>query len=955
MTSFSPLTSSAPDCFASNSNESTYASKRKFLECDEKLDEGGKVEEIVQRTMGNSTPPRSPRRIHPTLNSEKEFESPLKRKKISRYTDLKKEETRPERLDKPEAATVSVTPLPPLPPLSPELQAEVNRIYCFLDENPGESNQQIKMRVHEICFMTVRNELKMAELGVLYFYLTKQDSVEIILNSDSILVARLAEIRQEAESYVNQMLCLKHNPQAAHLIPSGKVAYIFRAFIRMIFTPDGSFNRGGCLAVKILLNTDLGYYLSGEIRAQILTIVNRLIQDPDFYKLFVKNFDYIHPAAVDAIRTDFHLKTNEQVGSLHVCWAKLLTLFLIFGQIDEGNCFAFAPTFNFLRQKPELILTILDQFVETGSLAFDGQMISFEEVIEGRKSYEKDFDQELKVVEAVQLTAFSVIQATFEAKPVYVSSREIKTLGEIFGDRFSSNVDEAKQRYLALKRNLFQQAVLGFFQFLPLNMPTRFSSKDNFFTYLNDFVLTRFLQEFPDQKDFDVFLKRFDEELWKQVWFIDYRNRSSQVKEGRLQFARHSQGILLEGDPLSSFAKFSNMRRLFYLKEGCLVPLDTLSDVAKCFYELAEKIVLDGCQSAESFQRFLSEPACKEEIAKMVEKFNCNSNVSFSWKKYYDSDCFLIVQNGANTAFTMQWDPIVNSLAHGRVELNAVGVESYFVQLCNQLREYAINHPTFLEGPKPLLLAHVPCHAFNFCPSLFSDFFTGDTAVQMDEKIYQRAKRLQTRRSTVAIRKRILYAAFDKDLAEEALKVIPKKRLTLWQFHEEIKKHLSSEQLKKFDSAFESVLLEVSLKEYEKKLPAFLASIDKQMSASIIIDYIKNRLPARKKTHCSLTQLARWTHEVLLRSNLGFMDVHVLERKVADLFGLPVGLTIANLNWMAELTEIPAHANLRLMFSLSKNCYIFCKEVNGTIQFFEENDVFASDLLKKTILYFEGK
>ncbi|MCC5832240.1 MAG: hypothetical protein JJU12_04265 [Chlamydiales bacterium] len=107
---------------------------------------------------------------------------------------------------------------------------------------------------------------KLAELGLLYYYLARDGSVDY---EASYIEKRIAEISRHAED-----LSLEHEqscpPEAVNLLPSGRVAYLMRALARLIFTPDGAFNEGGCHAVKILLNSPVSLIINEERRAQIL-------------------------------------------------------------------------------------------------------------------------------------------------------------------------------------------------------------------------------------------------------------------------------------------------------------------------------------------------------------------------------------------------------------------------------------------------------------------------------------------------------------------------------------------------------------------------------------------------------------------------------------------------------------------------------------------------------------
>lgn len=934
--------------------------KRKLSACKDKIESTcEKMEKIVDEQIKSPDSPCSPVRLRHLLKSEKQLESPLKRARTLGPSSSKPRKMNPRILFEPAETSSSSQE-----PLSPALQKQNSLIKRYVEKNYLNENerQDIQLRVQQISYSSLTEAEKLAELGALYFYLTKDPTNLSILKEESLLQARKHEIKSE----ISELLSTSVSPIDSSLVhfPSGKICYLKRAFAHMIFTSDGSFNPGGCEAVKWLLSTDLAISFSEEIRAQMLTVMDGFLNDPSFYKLFLIEHSNIHPGAAKLIRADLFLKSDEPVGNLHAAWAKLIGCFSLLSQLNEGNCFAVAPTFEMFRQKLDIVLNLFNQMIDKGSFTYEDQEIPLSILFDGRKSYEKAFKRTFKVADTVQSTAFSIISGLFEEKRGD-STQEEQTLEELFSERFAEAHPEAKERYLAFKRNLFQQAALAFFQFIPINAPMRVGSgsseKEKFYKHVENFIYADFLKQFPGDAS-KAFIRFFQKQLRSRFWFIDYHNESLEVKDGCVYFPCCPQGILLESDQDSEFKKFLDMRRLFYQKDGQFTPVDTLSGLANCFSEVAGELTQseEGKEWAEIekyFQTFLSRPSFKILAAKIVRELNRLEELPFSWEKYQRSDAFMVAANGGYLSLILNWQTIEHSIGYRKATLQDKREERLFIQCCDAVRGYVESNPTFLNNPNPTILVANQAHIFNLYPLHFADFISGDTAALLEQKVYTHAKRLRRMNPTKAIRKRVLYDAFDKKLADEILAGIPQKLSSMLRFRAAVLKLLKDRgmlsECESFNNSFQKVLNQVSYRDYKAQLPALLHKHGIENGAAIaktIRKAVKQLLPAGNQ-HLSPLNWAQATQKVLVANSLPFIPVYELEASLAEMCRMPLVIQLGNLNWVQhELEEDPDYIYLALKFDLVINKYVFCERRNNADVPLDFES--ASEFLKGTKLFF---
>lgn len=904
-----------------------------------------------------STPPSTPPRRHVVTTPERKWESPFKRKR---------EQARklPGSLKRKRLFGVQKSANSSGIDFSALFEQQKKSISSLLKERPREEcvHERIEAAIQRIEKASLSEEEKVAELGILYFYLTCVDVHPDFFLNESFLTARFYEIGAEMEA-------LKSNhekncdPLATKCMPQGTVNYCMRALAHVVFPSDGKFNPGGCIAVKWLVTSSLSLGITEETCSQILTVMDKLIEDPKFRSRFFYQHRTIDPDAAQLMQIDLFLEKDTPIGQLHICWAKLMAFFIVIGQIDEGNCFAVATTMNCFRHKPELILDLFEEMIEEGTLTYNGHKIPLAELFEGRKSYAIDFQHEHDLSKTVQLAAFSVVRQYYPEKEYNPLSTGAGNLENLFTEQFGSNKEEAKLRLLAFKRNLFQQAILAFFQFVALNAPQQTtgsgaSSKETFLTHLHDIVFVHFFGKYPQEEN-EAFFKSLMDELRNHLWFIDYRNENWNVKDDWIYFPCHSRGLLLETHNPSDFDPLLKMRRLFTLDEGDCTPIDSFTELAEYLREVADNVLLGASPEdagkwrllVQDFQQFLNASSFFEQSAKVISLLN--KKISFNWEKYRKSDALFLVQEGGLTSLFYEWEVIQTALHTKSTVLKTDNPLQFFIRVCEEFSTYSQSHPTALKGYNPLVVIRKPGHAFNLTPSRFAEFLV-DPDTLVTHRILDRAEALLGQSPTDSLKQQILYDAFEKGEADRILGKLPENLLTMEDFRLAVHAQIHFFVKPCFNRSFVKMLEAVSIDDYFQNLRSILRSLrlkdDIDATADRMQRWIEQKLPKTKKL-ISLAELADLTKKFLGFVAQHCFDHYQIEYTLADFFNKPVAIPLALLNWI-ELSEMSEQSQLIFKYDLIKKCYVFCRR--DGLEDHDLSDNFVSGIFEETTLFFSN-
>ena len=895
-----------------------------------------------------------------------QFSSPLKRK-VSRVYDSIENASSPNpptKLMRPIRQVAQTTCYEDLPY---GFKTAVSPIEACLVEKVHDSSllHQTRQRIIAIGENPhLSDEIKNAELGVLYYYLMSEKPLP---QTPSFLEARLAEIMQEVAELRTQhkQLCDK---QSEKRLASGYVIYIQRALVRMIFTNQGELNLAGCYAVKALLHSSLSSFLAEEHRSQILNIVQRLIGDVDFQKLFSIDFP-VHPDLAKLILIDLKLPPTQQMHCAYLRWDMLLALFSIVGQANqENNCFAYATLCTLIRQNPDVLLKLLMEILQTGKMNFEGVELPILKLMDCKKKHAGDFRTRLDGNKVAQLTSYSVACHLLEVNPPeHASSAYPLSLTGFLEASFGKESEYAKEIILSHKHNLLQQILLGTLHFAALNShewttfrsQTYASWKRSLASKVFDLLFEEYKVSIPSHifssSEFHHFFDSFRDAFSKTFYLADFFNGKQILKRERVTFEFHSQGFVNPGN-LGDYLPFMQTRRLFFLKEGKLRPVDTLSGFRECLLELVDQIVRDSGQPPPEFlplvTAYLRDSKFKEEIAKLLTQLNQN-RTNLSWDKYFRSNSFFIVADGSDAGMIMQWLGSYARPANPHPVRSANGLD-FFFKLCAAISTYSINQPNFNLYGAPKLLIGTAEHAFTLDPHHFNEYWQVPSAVHetlMRTGAYHFQKPLSEDQ-----KRRMLLGSVSPQSVDSILTKIGPGKNTAQAFFIAALGVLKPEWHKSFKASLEKVLTEIPVTSLAQAVPFILKQWNLSTEPGAVnnlVTYVEQKKKGELFTPYELAKILRKALIFLTRPSI-YLPLQKLENSIRSAFGFPQIIDLGNLNWIGEIhSEKLNYCRCVLHHDFSSGELMLGRRYRGVTELFDHQ--FLNELYSESTLYFVHK
>ena len=855
--------------------------------------------------------------------------------------------------------------------LSPQLKGFVDVIESYLTKQKISEPMltQIRLKMEFVVkHAGWSEEKKMMELGVLHFYVTARMPIP---GEESLFNAWKHDVDQAASALndKNKDLCGKTK---ARILPSGATMYIQNQFSCMIFTSDGKFNAGGCLAVKMLLNSRVGRFFGEQQRLQMLRILDRLLYDRDFLNQFRATFA-VHPDLQKLMRIDMQLQMDAPLNALSVRRDLLLCFFSLIGQDpDAANCYAVGAEINLLSQHCNLLLKQLIKVLKTGMLEFEGTQIPIATLLEGRRIYEEDFETQLAVDKAPQLAGFIIASDILGRKmSADTSQAPTATLGECMQNTFGKKYEDAQEIFLSLKQNLLQQMLVSILQFISLNtIPNEGLTMQDVPPSEKELLLLRVKQSiFADfmklpevaSLNLQAFFDRIEDILPDYFFLVDCKNRKKINKGNRVTFDFHQQGLLFESN--FSYDPFLEERRLYYLSNGTLVPVDSLSFFGTCLSEIASKIV--GPSATQNELRALSEfatyvkgEAFKQATARIVDCFN-NTEIIKSPKTYYDSDAFFLIQSGGDTQLILLWDLFKNCYKEP-VAFSSKNSCDFFTQLCQSMESAKTQNEMPSAKYDACLLVESQDHTFNLNPSHFEKYWNAPQGYV--KTMVERAEKILSQPITSELARKILIDTVgEKKVSSYLKKSLPTNIINIKEWIKRVSYLIDKSQLKKLEKVLE-------VNKFEKALDQFLQEIDFQtirkdifsvlLCGGIQLNYTQqaevSAYFANKKEIKFMTpyQLAKLLQKSLLTCGYsGNSQLHHLEETICAYYSFPEVIDLGNLNYVDQSSEKLNFRRLVFKYDFLKQSVTICSRVKGIASKLP-ND-FMKALFEEFTLYFE--
>jgi hypothetical protein len=820
----------------------------------------------------------------------------------------------------------------------PTLQQVIKQIEDFLVKT-GSSEllliQQHILKITEHVAWSV--EKKYAELGVLYFYVT---SGKKLPQADSLVWARVKEITQEANELkvLHTQLCEKKGREQ---LASGYVIYIQRALARMILTSQGDFNLAGCFAVRGILRSSLSLLLTEEHLEQILGVVCRLIEDPKFRALLQYKFT-LHPDMEKLILIDMKLPCSEKIELVYVQWDMLIALFSVTGQRNEKSCYAFASLSYLMRDQPKEMLGTMIETLRTGKCLFNEVGIPIFAIFECSKKYASDFRTRISSDKATQLTSYTVACDSMGIKPLQQeeSSHPI-SVATLLEKTFGSDVEYAKEIILSHKHNLLQQMILSILHFAINNSSERrlFNSIDSvspkmfFCGLLFKFLTAEFNKIFPPEilqsQEYKSFCSVFSTACTQTLFMADFVNGNIILKNDRFTFEFHSQGFEAYG-AMDNYLPFLQIRRLFFLEEGKLYPVDKLSSLASYLVKLAHASIVHVGQAERSlfFSRFIGyllSPQFQQIAAKIVTQLN-TSKVNFDWSKYDKADSCILVSNGGDARLLFNRFSS-DRCTHVRI-CTAKDPFTFFTEICNKISEHATCNSQLKLRSDALLLIYTDNHTFTLTPERFKKYWNNPASVETT--LCTPGKIILEKKLTEEQKKRILSASLAKSDVEHITASLPTGELSVREFGKAVRHLIAPDDHFLFNQALGHVMCTVPASTIKRALPQILTALELHMDShaqALVSTYLDNK---EEGVLFTPYEVALQLRRALIVSNAIVLPLNLIENAIRSLYGFPAIIDLGNLNWFyQEKADEFIYERFVLQFDFASEKLDLCSRYRG--------------------------
>lgn len=778
----------------------------------------------------------------------------------------------------------------------------------------------IKQVTLDFCF---DREAQCAELGVVYFYIASKE----LVYSSNFVQCRTNELLEEAQKSV-----LEHYQSCPDYlrdkIPSGCKAYLLFALTRMVFTADGAFNPGGCIALKKMMSGPLQNMISEEERMQIIRIADKLLVDEEFALMFKDPFP-IHKDMQGLISLDLQLRENTDENFIYLRCDLLIALISSISQHDtEINCFTVAAVSNFLVNSPKTMLKMLIEALKTGKMEFGGRMFSLPTLLESSRRDEADFMCSVNPKDISGLVPFSLARNYLNVEDAQLTEQML--LNTYMTLQFGAEAERAKQIYLSLKQNLLQKLLIAMVQFGAINTHSfdfhsngKSSMKEalicSFMNYMYTHIYTN-SAELPCRSHI-TYLDELRRAFLDDLYFVDYNNWCWTKNNNNVSFNFHKKGLEYNGKD-KDYHPLIHERRLCIFRNGDLIPVDSISELKCYLLNVAREFDLDVNLPLENSPypkviEYINSNNAEEAIARSI--FNLNQKKSpISADIYKNSDSLFIAQNGSEPVYLETWFPLSSEI--NSLPLVAVNPEGFFAHLCDKLADYAKSSKEFVGSMKWVLIANEE-HLYNIYPHVFKEYWSDKTGninnSMLVENVYNRAEKCEF---TSEKKRRILLRVVGKTTLENHFEHFLSGNENPKQFSAGVKGLLGNELHAALDCAINAVMYEIPASELEMDLETILSDL-MPGSFDVCGTRLLKRIEEIKKQHpyFSPYALSLMIYNELVSTNKTMeISRDFIEKYIRKWASLPEVIDIGNMNWTSSLSEKPTYDYLSIVFDFTK-------------------------------------
>jgi hypothetical protein len=767
----------------------------------------------------------------------------------------------------------------------------------------------------QICREKVRNilsldqyELKIAELGMVLFYLDKNNALP---PSNSFVAFRATQIEKEVESYIANHREKRLDP----IIPTGKTHYLMRALAHMVLTSSQIYNKGGLFAIKALLTNaqyKISIYLQPEHRIHILNIVDQLLKDKSFESLFASKVN-IHPSLEDVIRLDVKFPIKAKISSVHVLYACIMSLFADIRQFDPPNCYAVGTLIYVSENHTYRTLAKLIDFLTVGNY-MDVPLCS---LLEKRIAYNDDNDQIAKAERSVPMEQIC----------------QILNLDSV---RFHQNHPQrcfAERIYNTYKYSALVELQLALIEFIYMNSDKENREKSLYIESITAAIESRL----PTRTLEANFRDKFKRNLSQRIWLENCNETHVRYEKNTLHVGNRKMNQF-KGNMMNFIPLFKRSLRMFSLTKHRGQPeyqmIWSFKDLRKVLLEvfiqtekeLSYKKSLGNLK--QMAQKVIESEAFNDQLCNIVAK-QIGEGFSITPKDLSYADILILDQTGGKEELALEE---VYGISPAITNFNRCESPDEFLQIL--LKWISSGNLFRMKNVPKLLIATQSHHTWTLAPSCWELLLShrNDFHGFIHEMVFHPTdQRLQS-----WIPFDVRAAVIDRYIPNEKVRQQWKngcsdKNLTFGSFRD-----LLFEKVRVRERA---ILANIIEEEYSKALltPQELSKAFNILRLSYDNGVMTRLFGAIANCRALPHVLAKKLHRALIQEGMLIIDPYQLELAICHVKDLPLTICLGDYNWVNLNTEDPEHCYIVIRTSWVTSNARYCIRV-GEKESFEPND-----------------
>lgn len=781
-----------------------------------------------------------------------------------------------------------------------------------------------------IWLLSSNYEIKMAELGLLLFYLDRDGAIHKI---NSFIDYRAGEIKKEVLGYIQAHSAAQANKD----IPSGKTHYLMRAFAHMLFVRDPltkgqSYNRGALFAVKQLLlqpSAEISQFLQPEHREHILIVAEQLLNHASMDNFFSKKL-IPHPDLQDAIRLDLKLKPGEPVSSIHAYYACIMTLFSDIRQGESPNCYAVGALIYATENHTYKVLSHLVKWLIEGHFSVDGTTFPIRPLMEKRLVTRYDLDRALESSKALTLVPLGNLTDLLALDAKENRSGE-QSVGHFLSELLKANnavnlQNDAEKYYCTYRSPALLHLLLAVLETCWINKKGSTFEKEMLIASCLKGVDETLKQLPPSSPLFHAYLKI---RLENKLWFENYRENKTVIDQTTNSLVAGAHKITgFQGDLLALSQLFKKAKRVFCLISGNYLPLVSYNDLQNVLIAAIKEVEL-----VLKHEGHHQEAAAAQHYINAVNHWNFRVAVSnfassqiekkgISGKDLNQCNLLIFREIGGVMEVALEATFGINVMSQNLVACTTP--YRFLEKLMGKLKDF--DEDLFKSSRRVMI--NTRKHAWTLSPKCWKMLLENqnDFHAFIQNNVFTPAKKKLGSWVSPDLIERVIksYAQNEQTVKEMSNFFNMNRKISHNAFIEKLFEGLRRQEFvirMKFVIEEEFSKVKLNKKELESVLKQLSLQINEVLLESLFLKI--DSIPKKP------SQLAIDLRSLLLEERVAILEPIDIEQALCKVLQLPLPIEVGDLNWVSSYREDPEHMHLVIDFSWVSKVPVYLKRVRG--------------------------